>query len=90
MATKPNGPFDRAGRRKKLIEMERRHIREGEARVAVQEEIVSHLNSSGGPESKHVLTARAVLVAFRKSLAFARQRLGDLEREQRDKTPEPN
>jgi hypothetical protein len=57
MATKPNDPFDRAGRRKKLIEMERRHIREGEARVAVQEEIVSQLDSRAGHESEHALAA---------------------------------
>jgi hypothetical protein len=63
MGTKPGDPFERAGRRKKLIEMERRHIREGEARVARQEEIVSQLDLSGAHE--HVLTARALLVTFR-------------------------
>jgi hypothetical protein len=82
MATKPGDPFERAGRRKKLIEMERRHMREGEARIARQEEIVSQLDLSGAHE--HVLTARALLVTFRDFVALAKQRLDDLEREQPD------
>jgi hypothetical protein len=45
------------------IEMERRHIREGEARIARQEEIVSGLDSRVGPES--TLLARQLLVGFR-------------------------
>jgi hypothetical protein len=90
MATKPGDPFERAGRRKKLIEMERRHIREGEARVARQEEIVSQLDSSAGHESEHVLTARALLVTFRDFVVSAKQHLEELERKQPDEPPESN
>jgi hypothetical protein len=88
MATKPGDPFERAGRRKKLIEMERRHIREGEARVARQEEIVSQLDLSGAHE--HVLTARALLVTFREFVASAKQHLEELERKQPNEPPEAN
>jgi hypothetical protein len=80
MTTNPGDPSDRAGRRKNLIEMERQHIREGEDRIALQEEIVSQLDSSGGHESEHMLTARALLVAFHKFVTLARQRLDDLQR----------
>jgi hypothetical protein len=80
MATNSRDPLERASHRKDLIEMERRHIREGETRVARQEEIVIQLDSSGAPE--HALTARALLVTFREFLAFAKQPLDDLEREQ--------
>jgi hypothetical protein len=82
MATKPRGPLKRARPRESLIEMERWHLREGESRIALQEEIVTQLDANGGPESEHVLTARALLVTFHKFLALARQRLEELEREQ--------
>ena len=84
MATTPRDPFDRARRRKNLIEMERRHIREGEARVARQEEVVCQLDSIGGHESEHALTARAVLVTFREFVTVAKQHLDDLGREHPD------
>jgi hypothetical protein len=86
MVTKPGDPLERASHRKDLVEMERRHIREGEARVARQEEIVRHFDSSGAPE--YALTARALLVTFREFLAIAKRRLDDLEREQGDRPPE--
>ena len=88
MATKPGDPFERAGRRKKLIEMEHRHIREGEARVARQEEIVSQLDLSGAHE--HVLTARVLLVTFRDFVVSAKQHLEELERKQPDEPPKAN
>jgi hypothetical protein len=55
---------------KKLIEMERRHIRDGEARVARQEAIVRHFDSSGAPE--YALMARALHVNFRNRKAASR------------------
>jgi aminoglycoside N3'-acetyltransferase len=63
--------------------MERRHIREGEARVARQEEIVSQLDSIGA-HHEHVLTAHALLATFRQFVASAKQHLEDLEREHLD------
>jgi hypothetical protein len=84
MATKPRDPLELAGLREDLIEMERRHIREGEARIARQEEIVSRLDASWGHESDHALTAHALLVTFREFVALAKHRLDDLEREQPD------
>jgi hypothetical protein len=90
MATPPRDPSKLAALREDLIEIERRHIREGEARIAWQEEIVSQLDSIRGPESEHVLTARELLVTFRKFLTLAQQRLKDLEREHRGNPPEPN
>jgi hypothetical protein len=88
MATKPGDAFERADRRKKLIEMERRHIREGEARVGRQEEIVSQLDLSGAHEL--VLTARALLVTFRDFVVSAKQHLEELERKQPDEPAESN
>jgi hypothetical protein len=81
MATKPRDLSGLASLREDLIEMERRHIREGEARIARQEEIVSQLDSSAGHESENTLTARAMLVTFRNFVALAKQHLDDLERE---------
>jgi hypothetical protein len=90
MATKPRDPLELAGLRKDLIEMERRHIREGEARIARQEEIVSQLESSAGHESENTLTAHALLVAFHKFLALAKQHLDNLERKHPGGPPESN
>jgi hypothetical protein len=67
------------------IEMERRHIREGEARIAQQEEIVSRLDSRVGPES--TLLARQLLVGFRDVVEAAKERLSQLERRYPDKPP---
>jgi hypothetical protein len=64
-----------------LLEMERRHVREGEARVARQEEIVRYFDLGRNPE--FALAARDLLVTFRAFLAFARERLDRLERQQR-------
>jgi hypothetical protein len=60
------------------IEMERRHIREGEARVARQEAIVRRLESGGSPEVAQ--GARELLASFREFLASAQKRVDDLER----------
>jgi hypothetical protein len=88
MATKPGGPFKRADRRKKLIEMERRHIREGEARVARQEEVVARLDSMGAGQA--AITACEILARFRNFLTAAREHLGYLERESSDNPSESN
>jgi len=68
--------------------MERRHVREGEARVARQEAIVRYFDSRGKPEL--ALTARDLLVSFRAFLALAKERLDDLERKQSDNLPGSN
>jgi len=63
---------------KDAIGMERRHILEGEKRVARQEAIMRELI-----EAEHdqlVLTAAEMLDVMREILEFARTRLRDLER----------
>jgi hypothetical protein len=69
--------------REDLIEMERRHIREGEARIVRQETIVEHFDSHGPPEL--AIQARDLLIVFREIVAFARGRVIDLE-QRRDRT----
>ena len=65
------------------IEMERRHIREGEARVARQEEIVNRLSQHRGSESE--LQACELLAEFRHFVEAAKERLADLQRRYPDK-----
>ncbi len=60
------------------IELERRHIREGEARVARQEEIVNRLNLRGAFEA--VLRARELLAEHGRFVEGAKERLADLQR----------
>ena len=65
-----------------FIDMERRHIRDGEARIARQEEIVRGFDLRGSTE--HALTARKLLVCFREIVALAKDRLAYIERKQND------
>jgi hypothetical protein len=60
------------------IEMERRHILEGEARIARQEALIRKLDLSRNLDL--VLSARELLEAFRESVAFAKERVSYLER----------
>ena len=60
------------------IEMERRHIREGEARVTRQEEIVNRLNLRCAFEA--VLRARELLAQHHRFVEDAKERLADLQR----------
>ena len=60
------------------IAMERRHIREGEKRVALQETLVLELIEKG--HDQIVGRANEVLGLFSESLEFSRERLRDLER----------
>ena len=71
------------------IEMERRHILEGEVRVAHQEEIVSRLESRDN-SSESVLRSRELLAMFRDFIKTAKERLAQLERHYPDKPPESN
>jgi hypothetical protein len=64
--------------RESQIEMERRHVLEGEARVARQEALIQRLDPSRHLDL--VLIARDLLEALRKSVAFAKARLSSLER----------
>jgi hypothetical protein len=74
--------------REELIEMERRHIREGEARVAQQEARVKRLDLGGNLEL--ALRARDLLVTFREFLAIAKERLNDLEQNHHSRPPASN
>lgn len=65
------------------LEMERRHIVEGQARIDRQEEIIRQLVEGGTPAL--AITARQVLLTFRQSLALSKARLADLEQQERDK-----
>ena len=60
------------------IDMERRHIREAEAWIARQEEVVTQLDLLGADEL--ALRAREPLVRFREFLSIARARLDYLEK----------
>jgi hypothetical protein len=68
------------------IEMERRHIREAEACIARQEEVVVRLELMGAEEL--ALKAREPLVRFHEFIAIARERLDYLERKRGGNTPE--
>ena len=67
------------------IEMERRHVREGEARVAQQEAIVRRLDSSADAAGADGARAAG---SFREFLALAKRRLAELERVRSNKRPE--
>jgi hypothetical protein len=69
----------------KVIEMERRHIREGEVRIVRQNEILERLESRGFPDL--ALRARALLGEFRDFVEFAKKRLVELERHYHHKLP---
>lgn len=71
-----------------LVEMERRHIREGEARVARQEEIVNGIGPGWDPDV--AARARDLLALFRESVALSKDRLAALERERLGKPPGSN
>ena len=60
------------------IAMERRHIREGEKRVALQETLVLELIEKG--HDQIVGRANEVLGLISESLELSRERLRDLER----------
>jgi hypothetical protein len=60
------------------IAMERRHVREGEKRVARQETLVLQLIEKG--HDQIVGRANEVLGLFSESLEVSRERLRDLER----------
>jgi len=60
------------------IAMERRHVREGEKRVARQETLVLQLIEKG--HDQIVGRANEVLSLFSESLEVSRERLRDLER----------
>jgi hypothetical protein len=68
------------------IEMERRHIREAEACIARQEEVVVRLELMGAQEL--ALKAREPLVRFHQFIAIARDRLDYLERKRDGNTPQ--
>ena len=70
--------------REDMIEMERRHIREGEARIVRQETIAKHLGSHG--RSDLATQARDLLTVYREIVAFAKERLTELE-QRRNRTP---
>jgi hypothetical protein len=70
------------------IEMERRHIRMGNSWIARQEETVVQLDLMGADDL--ALDARKPLVPFYAFLAFARERLNDLERKRFGNAPESN
>jgi hypothetical protein len=61
----------------KAIAMERRHILEGEKRVARQEALVGKLIENG--HDQLVRAANEVLGLLRQSLELSRERLRDLE-----------
>ena len=67
------------------IEMERRHIREAEAWVARQEEVVVRLDLMCADEL--ALQAREPLVRYHEFLAIARARLEYLEKKWPGDTP---
>ncbi len=70
------------------IEMERRHIRMGNAWIARQEKIVVQLDLMGA--EKLALDARKPLVPFYAFVAFARERLNYLEGKRFGNAPESN
>jgi hypothetical protein len=70
------------------IEMERRHIREAEACIARQEEVVARLDLMGAEELAQ--KAREPLVRFHEFIAIARARLDYLERKRNGNAPESN
>jgi len=59
------------------MDMERRHILEGELRVARQEALVEKLREQG--RDQFVKRASQVLDVLRESLELSRERLRDLE-----------
>ena len=68
------------------IEMERRHIREAEACIARQEEVVARLDLIGAEEL--AVKAREPLVRFHEFIAIARARLEYLESKRDGNPPE--
>ena len=68
--------------------MERRHIREAEACIARQEEVVVRLDLMGAEELAQ--KAREPLARFHEFIAIARERLEYLEKLRDSKTPESN
>ena len=64
------------------IEMERRHILEGEARIARQEALIRKLDLAGNLDL--ILIARELLEALRESVSLSRERLSSLERHRED------
>jgi hypothetical protein len=65
------------GRHETALEMERRHIREGTARLARQEAIIAELGESN--QSQTAVLARELLVIMRSSLSLAERHLRYLE-----------
>jgi hypothetical protein len=68
------------------IEIERRHIREGEARIARQEVIARLFDSRCTPEA--AAQARELMAEFREIVEVAKTRLVELEQRYRGKPPE--
>ncbi len=64
--------------RETLMELARRHVREGAERVARQEELVARLDQDGNIASQTAL-ARELLTALRTSLDLMRDRLRRFE-----------
>jgi hypothetical protein len=64
-------------RRETLLEMERRHVREGTKRITRQEAIISKLGD--GNRSDTAILAKEILVTMRSSLDFAKRRLRQIE-----------
>jgi hypothetical protein len=67
------------------IELERRHIREGEARILKQEAILRLLAMRGSPHAAAL--ARELLAEFRDIVEFARKRVVELERHYKRERP---
>jgi hypothetical protein len=60
-----------------LLEMGRRHIREGTERITRQEAIIAKLGD--GNRSDTAILAREILATMRSSLNLAEQRLREIE-----------
>lgn len=69
----------------KAIEMEHRHIREGEERVVQQQEIINRLDGIGALEA--ALEARKLLVEHRQFVDAAKARLAALQQRYPESAP---
>lgn len=68
--------------RETLLEMERRHIREGTERITRQEAIIARLGD--GNRSDTAILAREILATMRSSLDLAKRRLRQIEEQSKE------
>jgi hypothetical protein len=67
-----------------LLEMERRHIREGTERIIRQEAIIAKLGD--GNRSGTAILARELLAVLRSSLDLAKRRLRQIEEQSKEQS----